>query len=694
MAGGYTGKILHINLTTGEIKTIPTSRYEEYGGGIGIGTAIFWDMVADKLPISAFDPENVVTIMTSPLSGTLAPAVPGRTEVNGIGAQSYPLEWFTRSNFGGRFSPELKFAGWDGIVIEGRASSPVWLKIINDDVSLEDASWLWGMDTWTTQQEIWREFNTRDYKEWYQTGGGRDVGRTTQRPAVLTIGPLGEVQSRWGCLIHDAGNAAGQGGFGGVFGSKNLKAIAVLGTGSVEVANPAALFEARMWARRNYSMDHQERTYEQGPVTFAGRTGTGPGPCNFGLYFGFPAGRMGPQACVGCHVGCRRRDELKYASESQCIDFAYYAGPVAQKYGGMTIEVSKAAEVAQRWGANAYELSGGFAYMMALIGMDLIGPGKAINTNLPLDRLGEAEFVNILLDAVYKGEDIGLDLREGFVRAAEKWGRLEEDLHTGILDFSYWGYPEHAYDPRAELEWGYGSILGDRDINEHCLNWIVYWYPLMYFATGQFPVSAQELSEIFAEKAVPFEGDPLMLDYGTANMYSEHMAKLVAWHRYYTRFWKQSIGYCDWAWPDIANVYAPDNKGMMGEGEPRFLNAVTGKNLSFADGVEIGQKIWNIHNAIWTLQGRHRDMVYFSDYIHTQPYPALYPLPVYEDGQWAYKDCGNRYIDRAGFDEFKTRFYSLMGWDTSSGWPTRTTLESLGLGNVADLLEAKGKLGA
>jgi aldehyde:ferredoxin oxidoreductase len=118
---GYRGEILRVDLSRGRITTIPTSHYEPWVGGHGMGSAIFFDLVKDKT-IDGFDPTNMVTIMTSPLSGTLIPAGAARTEVQGIGVQSYPIGWFTRSNFGGRFSTMLKQAGWDGIVLEGIAA--------------------------------------------------------------------------------------------------------------------------------------------------------------------------------------------------------------------------------------------------------------------------------------------------------------------------------------------------------------------------------------------------------------------------------------------------------------------------------------------------------------------------------------------------------------------------------------------
>ena len=108
------GKVLRLDLTNKKAHVFDTSKYEEYGGGIGIGTAIFWDLCADKLPFDAYDLQNIVTIMTSPLSGTLTPGS-GRCEVNGLGPQSYPTHWFTRSNFGGRFAgqSEGRWLGWN-----------------------------------------------------------------------------------------------------------------------------------------------------------------------------------------------------------------------------------------------------------------------------------------------------------------------------------------------------------------------------------------------------------------------------------------------------------------------------------------------------------------------------------------------------------------------------------------------------
>jgi aldehyde:ferredoxin oxidoreductase len=698
MTGGFTGKILRLNLTDHTTSTIDTSKYEEYGGGIGIGTAVFWDLVEDKA-IDAFDPRNVVTVMGSPLSGTLGFSASARTEVNGIGPQSYPIGWFTRSNFGGRFSAELKYAGWDGIVIEGRSDSPVWVNIVNDQVTFEDAGGLWGLDTYTTQQKIWEEVSGgQGYDDWLQLGSERDAGRTTQRPAVLCIGPMGEVQAKdLGCLIHDAGSAAGEGGFGAVWGSKNLKAISVTGTGSIEIADPQALMETRLWAKNFVSGPEAPKI----PVHGVQR------PRHPGAGWWGKDRPARAQGCMGCQLACRRRQDTGEANEEQCIN-GFYNQWVEKKYGSVTEEANKAVDTIQKYGANGGVLTWIPGYLAALNEMGVLGPGKAIDTDLPFDELGSVRFLEILFEKIIKGEDIGLDLRDGIVRAAEKWGRLEEDLKSGLLQFPYWGYGEHYYDGRGSLEWGYGSIMGERDINEHALNPAVYWYPVCNMLGGEYgviipveyekakklPMSLQEIVERFAEKLIPFEGDPYMLDYSTENMYSEHIAKLVAWQKYYSRFWLQGVGYCDWTFPNFISSYTPDKKGMSPEVEPRFYNAVTGKNISYRDGMETGRKVWNINNAIWALQGRHRDMVKFADYYYEKPIGIAFPAPVFTNGEWTFVNVADRHIDRDKFEDWKTLYYQLEGWDVKTGWPTRSTLEGLGLKKVADELESKAKLGA
>ncbi len=695
MGAGYTGKILRVDLTTKTVSTIDSAKYEEFGGGHGMGSAIFWDYCKDKT-VGFADPGNVLTVMASPLSGTLTPAASGRTEVQGIGAQGYPVEWFTRSNFGGRFSGMMKFAGWDGIMVEGKSDKPVWIDVRDDKVEIVDGEALWGLDAVEVQEEIWSIVQGGNDTEWRSLGTSRESGRTTQRPAVLTIGRAGETMSRTAALIHDSGNGAGQGGFGAVFGAKNLKAISFMGTGSVAVADPKALMDARLAANKYAAAGHWDEYKPLGTGSmFAAAAGNGARPYS-------PADQgAAPMGCMGCHRNCRLRFASGASNGSSCVDYFFYHSYDAAKHGGFTQTLLDSTELMQRTGINAYMLESMMLWLVQLNKMGIVGPGLAINTTLDFSQVGEYSFAEKLIHMIANKEDIGADLHDGIARAAVKWGRYDEDTKSGILPIQAWGYVQH-YDARTEVEWGYGTLLGDRDVNEHDFNALVFWAPSVAALFGTQPAcSAEELSEIMAEKLSPYN-DPMMMDYSDEGIYSESMAKLVAWHRHYTRFYKQSLAFCDWAWGDYYNDYGPEGRGLTGpDGEPRFYNAVTGKNISFEDGIEIGRKIWNLDRAIWILQGRHRDQEVFTDYnyeIGAAPgfttYEVPYVMPVFENGEWKYKSVAGRTLDRQKVEEFKTKYFALEGWDTASGWPKRATLEELGLGDVADELEKNGKLGA
>jgi len=666
---GHAGKILRVDLTTREVHVIPTRRYEQWLGGHGMGSAIFFDLVKDKT-IDGFDAGNVVTLMTSPFCGTLVPSAGGRTEVQGIGVQSYPIGWFTRSGFGGRFSTQLKYAGWDGVAIQGRADRPVWIDIRNGNVHIRDCAplSLWGTDTRECQERIWRYVaNGGSPDGWSRPGGGR----TTQRPAVLAIGPAGENLSRIACLIHDAGNGAGQGGFGAVWGAKQLKAVSVTGTGSVAVHDPKALLRTRVWQLENYGYNPKQ-PYGGGKV-FHG----GPQPVT-AYARGRPQVRHRPQACVACIAGCRGRYEDGIGNEVICANSAFYED-------ADTLGIQReACDLLNRYGINSFELLWGLKYLLALHQAgDLDAPG-GIDCPLGFDDYGSLDFARRLANTIAYRSDgrgnphpFGDALAEGAFRASKQWRKQE---HLIGRWYPHWGLPLHE-GPRTHLDWGYGTVLGDRDINEH------EFYQMASLVRGD----PEEIVRIYTDKMAPFEGDLRMLDFSTENMYSEHIAKLVSWHRYYTRFFKQSLLFCDCKWPDLLNPRAPGLVGSTGQAEPMFLKAVTGMDLSFRDGIEIGRRIWNLDHAIWTLQGRHRDMVHFSDAMHKEPSGGL--VFGLRRGKWRRINFAARAIDRTLFEEFKTRFYRIQGWDTTTGYPVRETLAGLGLGYVADELEEKGRLG-
>jgi len=692
MVGGYAGKILRVNLTNKSTGTIPTEKYVEYGGAHGMGSAIFFDLVGDQLPFEAFDPRNLIIMMNHPFAGTFMPAS-GRCEVQGLAPMLYPIEWFGHSNFGGRFTAQLKFAGWDGIVVEGASDAPVWINIINDKVMIESANGIWGMDTWDTQEEISRRVMPGlKHGEWAEV----DDGFTTQIPAVVCCGLAGENKSRMGALLHGPGSQAALGGFGGVFGSKNLKAISVIGTGSAPIADPLAFMEARLWFRQfQYNVDDPRRKDMTGGFFFWVNGSPAGANVTNNPYFGPNALPLVPAraaACASCPRGCRQRLASGDSNESVC------AGTAAVRLDDATLKMTRLGnDLMQKYGLGHWQFMPMQGYVQGLYKRGLLGKGKQIECDLPMDQFGTKGFLDMFMRHICTRQGIGKDLTEGLARAAKNWGMYEEDCASGKLNLAYWGTALH-YDPRTEAEWGFGSLMGERDLMLHNIaNYPLHWMPEAFRMEGRKPyLTAEQAAQITADAMVPYEGDAFMLDYsdGPTGIYSEHKVKQVAWVKHYEKFWIGSNGFCGWMWPSFFTNNTADFKGPTPQAEPRFFNAVTGKNIKFADGMELGRKIFALDRAIWTIQGRHRDMEVFPDYVYEQDTRGdLLPMYDYKTKKWSYSDSTGGKLDRARFEEWKTKFYAFEGFNTANGWPTRKTLEDMGLRKVADVMQSIGRIG-
>jgi len=225
MMNGWIGTILRVNLKTGVITTEPlNARFaNDYVGARGLGTKYYIDECDPT--IDALSPANKLIYMTGPLTGTVA-ACGGRFEV----VAKAPLTGtIGAANSGGWFGPELKYAGYDGIIFEDVSEKPVYLYIHNSEVELRDASDLWGLNIHQTTDKLNEELG--------------DLFK------VSAIGQAGERLSLFACINNDKNRAAGRGGLGAVMGSKKLKAIAVRGTGSVTVARPKEFLAAAKAAR-------------------------------------------------------------------------------------------------------------------------------------------------------------------------------------------------------------------------------------------------------------------------------------------------------------------------------------------------------------------------------------------------------------------------------------------------------------
>lgn len=225
---GWIGKILRIDLSRGNcsVEDLPSDLARHYVGGRGLGDRILFDEIDPR--IDPLSPGNKLIFATGPMTGTGVPAG-GRFIVVGksplTGAIGNPC-------CGGYFGANLKFAGYDVLVFEGRSPEPVYVSIVNDTVEIRPAAHLWGKGATETEHAIRAEM-----------GPGADRWERNIL-SVATIGPAGENLIRFACVMADGGRAAGRSGLGAVMGSKNLKAVAAHGTGEIRVPDPGAFRQA------------------------------------------------------------------------------------------------------------------------------------------------------------------------------------------------------------------------------------------------------------------------------------------------------------------------------------------------------------------------------------------------------------------------------------------------------------------
>jgi aldehyde:ferredoxin oxidoreductase len=172
-------------------------------------------------------------------------------------------------------------------------------------------------------------------------------------------------------------------------------------------------------------------------------------------------------------------------------------------------------------------------------------------------------------------------------------------------------------------------------------------------------------------------------------IYSKYKAEWVAWHMHYWNYYKESVGFCDWGYCNLGA------NGRTPTAEPTFLNAITGRNHSFNDGLEIGRRAWNLKRAIFVCRADIKNGEFYGISLQTRrSYCGFYNnLPILKGDKWEIQNCKELYFSREGVDQFKTHFYNVEGWNPDSGYPTRKTLEGLGMPKVADYLKSKYKLG-
>ncbi len=654
MSYGWVGKILRVDLTSGKYYEVPTEKYASgFIGGRGVNAKIHWDEVPPS--VGAFDPENVFSLTTGPTTGTFAPQA-GKSEVGGTAAQPYPREVYTRSGVGGRFGPYLKFSGFDGLIIQGKASKPVWISIDDGSVEIKDASHLWGLTTYETQKTIWSDLNT------------------PRKAAILTIGPSGEHLSRIASIIHDSGSALGQGGFGGVWGSKNLKAVAVQGSRSVEVARPEDLM------RISEEMRNLLYRPDQRPPKIAQH---GYHRINNLLEYADYGEKwtdkysVKAEACYGCPIACRTyaaiSDAAIPAGQAQCEQLLWYAKWDIGAHGEMTTAYWKAAKLADALAVNSFELSMMMDWLVKLHDAGVISDAE---TGLPFDKLGEYEFAETLIRKIAYRDGFGNVLAEGNARAADSIGKNAgsylKNYHRGFAN---------QFDGRILPVFALKLAMESRLPNEHDFYFLVTRSHAEYANYGW--ITADELVAIV--KDVWGDMGVKALDETNEGMYNEGHAYVTQWVQNYECV-KKSLTLCDWFFGNYASWYGEKHRGCTPNLEPKLFTAVTGSDMMPDPEamLRIGERIYNVERSIMTREGRTRAQDTVSDYYYTEKAAGRVTR---SDG---HMQVARRSLDRAKFEDLKSRYYQFRGWDTETGKPTVRKLTELGLNDVADDLKNNG----
>lgn len=429
---GWNGKLLRVNLTTGacEAEALNENWAREFLGGRGLGTKYFIEEVAAD--IDPLSPENKLIMATGPLTGTYG-AANGRYMV----ITKSPLTGtIACSNSGGYFPSELRYAGYDMIIFEGKAEYPSYLQINNDKVQLVGAVHLWGKTTAETEDAILAEFH----------GDAK----------VAAIGQAGEKQVNFACIINDKHRAAGRSGVGAVMGSKNLKAVAVRGTGGVSVADKMGFREAALEA---YGLLKQNPVSAEGlpalgtPVLVNVINQLGALPTrNFQLDTFSGADAISGEtlaatylkrnkACMGCIIGCGRVTGLKGARFGGAGE-----GPEYESIWALGAScgiddlaaITKANYICNEDGMDPISLGATIACAMEMAEKGILSEEEV---GMPL-QFGDGDALVKLVEMTGKREGFGEKLALGSYRMADSFGVPELSMTVKKQEFP-------AYDGRG-----------------------------------------------------------------------------------------------------------------------------------------------------------------------------------------------------------------------------------------------------
>ncbi len=631
MSYGYYGRFLRVNLSTGNIKVEKPDElfYRRYCGGWGlIAYYLLKELPAGVDPLG---PENKLIFTSGPLTG--APiAGSGR---NSVGAKSPLTGGFGTSEAGGFWGAELKKAGYDALILEGRAEKPVYIWIHNAGVEIRDASHLWGEPTATVQGRIREEL-------------GDPLIRVAQ------IGLAGERLVRFACVVNDLHHFYGRTGMGAVMGSKNLRAIAVRGKEEVSIADPQALRSLTRWLTQNY-MDLAGGLYKDGTaggVEYLNKKGGLP-TRNFQAG-SFPYAEaisgstmtdtilVGRKGCYACAIRCKRKVAVK---EGPFLVDSTYGGPEYESVAalgsncgvGNLAAVAKGNELCAAYGLDTISTGCAIAFAMECYERGVLDLEATDGLEL---TFGNPRALVEMIERIARRQGLGDLLAEGVKRAAEEIGG-EAPSHA--LHIKGQEIPMH--EPRWKQGLGLGYMLSDTGADHnHNLH-----------------------DSLYTKGTRAFRGIRALgiLEPLPVNDLSPAKVRLYQYRSNWVMLYN-CLHLC---------IFPPYDYHQVRD----IVNAVTGWDTTVWELLRVGERARLLARVFNVREGFSRQ----DDRL-----PSRFFTPFGSDTP-ALEGVA---LDEGSLQEALDKYYRMYGWDPETGIPTRERLEELDIGWTWQEFAKQGKL--
>ena len=629
---GWVGKLLRVDLTS---RTTSVEDWDHFWvGGKGFGQ---WALFNEE-PVGCeeFDPLRLLIFSSGPLNGTLAPSS-SRLDIS---SRNLLTGGCSSSSVGGFFAAEMKYAGYDSILITGKSASPVYLYTNNEEVKILDASHLWGKDTWETESAL---------RHHYSDPGLR----------VACIGPAGENGVRFACIILERGRAAGWGGNGALMGAKNLKAIAVRGSNPIYIANPSGFLFAVKQAQEKLEQASGVKGLREGgsigsvgvkmnPLTYRNYQDESYDPAKVALMTQevfkqkYEKRRV---ACFNCNIRCGRFysiEEGKYAGlRMEGVQINALRGLGSNLDIASPAEIIKANAIANQYGLNIDGIAAVAGWVFECFEKGIITEG---DLGYQVGWGDIDSFIKLVGDISYR-RGLGDTLAEGIQRASKIIGKGSERLAVLIK-----GMEINEGRMRSHRAWALGIMTSPR--------------------------GGGHLDGAPTAEGVGFNSELCNSIYGIPNVNDandyEHKAKLVVWTQR-LKMLVDMLGLCY-----FASAWTGPS-GLVPEDFSQLYSEATGDNKSTETLLGIAEKVINIQKAFNTL---HANFTRQDDY----PPSRLFEEPI-KSG--AFKGS---VIETGKWNKMLDNYYELHGWDKTTGLQTASGLRELGLEEAAERLAQKGRL--